>query len=223
MFCTLIFIVNMYSISMGNGKVELYDLFDIDQKPDAGKILGRIIPPSYIFTEEVRELARGSVKGYRSDIGCFMMSCMEANVARVFMLLGEDVFYEPELFKLQVRAGYGWEYAGRESSYVPDFADSRKILYEVKGGWKRDSKGNRAMLRICNFLEQYPDRELVLIQDGDFRGVFPGLKPRFRKIVSYRDLERKYRKQIDEHPLLHGWEHGARKRGFRLYTDPDKF
>jgi len=208
---------------MGNRRVELYDLFDIKPGPDVGKVLGRVIPSPYNFTRKVRELVRGSIKGYRGDIDCFVMSCMEANVARVFMLFGEDVFYEPESFQLQIRAGHGWEYVGEESSYVPDFADRRKIFYEVKGGWKNDRNGTRAMLRICNFLEEYPDKELVLIQDGDFRKVFPGLKPRFRKIISYKDLERKYRKLIDEHPILRGWEYGTRKHGFNLATHPDVF
>jgi len=208
---------------MEGRKVELYDLFDIEPGPYAGKLLGRVVPPAYTFTKEVRELATGSIKGHRRDIGCFMMSCMEANVARIFMLLGEDVFYEPELFKLQIRAGHEWEYVGNEASYVPDFADSRKIMYEVKGGWKKNRDGMRAMLRICNFLEQYPDRELVLIQNEDFRGVFPNLKPRFRKIISYKELEKKYRELIDKNPLLCGWEHGTRKNGFNLSTHPKDF
>jgi DNA polymerase III alpha subunit len=95
--------------------------------------------------------------GYREDLGHYVRSSWEADVARVFRLLKLDYLYEPKTFEL-TRAN------GTTVTYTPDFyVPSEKKYYEVKG-WLDAASEEKIRL----FHEQFPDEELILIDKTRF-------------------------------------------------------
>lgn len=103
--------------------------------------------------------------GYRKDIGIFVKSTWEANIARVFKLLHLYYQYEPESFRLL---------DGR--TYRPDFfiLDTGEII-EVKGYFRGDSKE-----RMDCFKDEYPgipfdliDRDKYYEYEKEFKNLIP--------------------------------------------------
>lgn len=100
--------------------------------------------------------------GYRPDIGHFVRSSWEANVARFLVFMHYDYQYEPDRFHLP------------SGTYIPDFRVNDTYI-EVKG-WMRDD----AERKIEEFRTAYPDKTLVLIDptmyrqiEREFRGRIP--------------------------------------------------
>ncbi len=90
--------------------------------------------------------------GYREDLGHYVRSSWEADIARVFRYLGWEYQYEPQTFEL-VKAN------GSTITYTPDFyVPEQNIFYEIKG-WMDDVSAEK----IALFNEQYPDLTLIVM------------------------------------------------------------
>ena len=90
--------------------------------------------------------------GYREDLGHYVRSTWEADMARVFRYLGYVYQYEPRTFEL-VRAD-GWKL-----TYTPDFfVPEQNTWYEIKG-WM----DNASAEKIALFQQQYSDCNLVVV------------------------------------------------------------
>lgn len=95
--------------------------------------------------------------GMREDLGHYVRSSWEADLARVFKYLGLSYQYEPHTFELTAPDGH-------TLTYTPDFyVPSEDKYYEVKG-WMDAVSARKIQL----FNEQYPDHELVVIDKTRF-------------------------------------------------------
>ncbi|MEW5829814.1 MAG: DNA polymerase III subunit alpha [Chloroflexota bacterium] len=89
--------------------------------------------------------------GYRADLGHYVRSAWEADIARVFRYLGWKYQYEPHTFELQKN--------GQTLTYTPDFyIPEQDTFYEIKGWMDKVSAE-----KIALFREQYPEKQLVVI------------------------------------------------------------
>ena len=90
--------------------------------------------------------------GFRADLGHYVRSSWEADLARVFRYLDWDYQYEPRTFELNDKTG-------RMLTYTPDFfVPSQQKWYEVKG-WMDDASAKKIDL----FRQQYPECELIVV------------------------------------------------------------
>ncbi len=90
--------------------------------------------------------------GYREDLGHYVRSSWEADMARVFLYLEWKYQYEPRTFEL-VRKD------GRKLTYTPDFfVSEQNTWYEIKG-WMDNASAEKIEL----FQQQYPECNLVVI------------------------------------------------------------
>ena len=102
--------------------------------------------------------------GIRKDLGHYVRSKWEANVARVLIYENEPYEFEKHQFKLD-----------DGSVYIPDFYLPYQDFYiEVKGYWWE--KGRRKFL---NFKKQYPNINLVVLDEN----LYIYLKNMYRKII----------------------------------------
>ena len=90
-------------------------------------------------------------QGYREDIGFYVRSSWEANLARA--LEYEHIQYEYEKYRLPVIMPNN-----KVCHYTPDFYIGDNIFLEVKGRWRHDNK-----IKINMFKKQYPQYKLYLI------------------------------------------------------------
>ena len=98
-------------------------------------------------------ITTGYRHGYREDIGLYVRSSWEANVARFFKFMHLDYQYEPEQFEIL------------SGVYIPDFRVDGTYI-EVKG-WMRDD----ARQKIEEFRSTYPSKSLVLIDQEMYRHI----------------------------------------------------
>jgi len=140
--------------------------------------------------------------GYRKDIGIYVRSKMEANIARYFNLRECKWKYEPiEYFFNRIKRG--------QKYYKPDFVLyylDTYFLIEVKGYFLPSDK-----TKLRRFKKYYPEEFAKLkfiIPDKYARSKTNGemikflvneLKINFDEIISYKEIE-KYSK------LIPGWE-----------------
>ncbi len=90
--------------------------------------------------------------GYREDLGHYVRSLWEADMARVFRHFGLEYQYEPETFELSRQDQ-------TTLTYTPDFyIPEQDTFYEIKG-WMDKASAEK----IALFQEQYPQRKLVVI------------------------------------------------------------
>ncbi len=90
--------------------------------------------------------------GYREDLGHYVRSSWEADMARVFRYLGWEYHYESRTFEL-VRTD------GSTLTYTPDFfLPEQDTWYEIKG-WM----DNASAEKIALFQQQYPECKLVVV------------------------------------------------------------
>lgn len=89
--------------------------------------------------------------GKREDIGHFVRSAWEANVARVLIALGIPYEYEPRAFKLSC------------GTYVPDFY-AVGLWIEVKGRMT-----GQAAAKIAAFRVAHPNERLLVIAKPEYR------------------------------------------------------
>jgi len=92
--------------------------------------------------------------GFRADLGFFVKSSWEANIARIFNFLGFSIQYEPQSFALS-----------DGSTYRPDFLiHETGELIEVKGRWIGGAKE-----KVDLFQKEYPDLCLDIIGPEEYR------------------------------------------------------
>ncbi|MCC7118506.1 MAG: DNA polymerase III subunit alpha [Anaerolineales bacterium] len=90
--------------------------------------------------------------GYREDLGHYVRSSWEADMARVFRHLGWKYQYESQTFELVKDNGI-------TITYTPDFyVPEQNTFYEIKG-WMDDVSAEK----IALFNEQYPQHALVVV------------------------------------------------------------
>jgi len=84
----------------------------------------------YLNGKKVHSNAGYGKQGIRNDIGHYVRSTWEANIARILKFNNIKYEYEPKRFDL-----------GEIGTYLPDFYLPEKNLYiEVKGYWRRNDK-----------------------------------------------------------------------------------
>ena len=90
--------------------------------------------------------------GYREDLGHYVRSSWEADMARVFRYLGWEYQYEPQTFELV-------KDDGKKFTYTPDFfVPEQNTWFEIKG-WMDNVSAEKTAL----FQEQYPQCNMVVI------------------------------------------------------------
>jgi len=90
--------------------------------------------------------------GFRADLGHYVRSSWEADLARVFKYLGTSYEYEPRTFELVTSSG-------KTITYTPDFyVPERDKWFEVKGWMDHASAEKIRLLR-----EQYPQIDLTIV------------------------------------------------------------
>ncbi|HNH80342.1 MAG TPA: BglII/BstYI family type II restriction endonuclease, partial [Anaerolineales bacterium] len=90
--------------------------------------------------------------GFREDLGHYVRSSWEADMARVFKYLGWEYQYEPLTFELVKNNG-------STITYTPDFYVAEQgVFYEIKG-WMDDVSAEK----IALFQEQYPEHNLIVV------------------------------------------------------------
>lgn len=90
--------------------------------------------------------------GHRDDIGHFVRSAWEANVARALRLLGIPYQFEPRTFRLP-----------NGKAYRPDFLVAGRLWIEVKGRMREQDAA-----KIAAFRAAYPEETLVVLGEADY-------------------------------------------------------
>ena len=91
-----------------------------------------------------------SKQGKRDDIGHYVRSSYEANIARLLKLLNKDYEYEKYTFDLVTI----------NSTYTPDFYITEDELFvEIKGYWRQ-----RGIDKFNAFKYEYPDIKIITIE-----------------------------------------------------------
>jgi len=107
--------------------------------------------------------------GYREDLGHYVRSSWEADMARVFRHLGWEYQYEPQTFELSTET--------ITLTYTPDFyVPEQETFYEIKGWMDRASAEKLALFR-----EQYPELNLVVID----KTLFAEFQVKFADLVKW--------------------------------------
>jgi hypothetical protein len=137
--------------------------------------------------------------GYRKDLGHFVRSTWEANVARIFLFKGESYEYEPKRFALDITGEYQSLFPDTDkTTYLPDFKNGH--YYEIKGSF--DLKGGlQSFAKLLMFIQQY-GQELEIIDSN-----------------KYQILSREFSEKINQDNRFCGWE----TLSDNLKTNPDKY
>lgn len=125
--------------------------------------------------------------GKRKDLGLFLRSGWESNLARVFKYEGLEFFYEPKVF-------YFDKFKHGTVSYVPDFRLGNRWV-EVKGFLKNQDK-----TKIRRFKRFYPDeaKNLVAVCNPKTKAEEFFKEEGIPILHYYKDLDKKYRDLISE-------------------------
>ena len=95
--------------------------------------------------------------GYRDDLGHYVRSTWEADLARVFIYQGLAYQYEPQTFELTTETG-------QPITYTPDFyVPELDTWFEVKG-WMDKTSAHKLAL----FQAQYSDHKLIVVDKTAF-------------------------------------------------------
>ena len=132
-----------------------------------------------------------SKKGFRKDLGIYVRSEMEAQVARYYKLLGIKYFYEYKEFEFPVKRGNRF--------YKPDFYLPKVGSWiEVKGYFRANDK-----VKLRRFKKFYPEefaKMWFIIPDkyakskanGEImKFILDDLQVSFSRIIDYKEI-RKY-------------------------------
>lgn len=136
------------------------------------------------------EIAKG---GFRKDLGIFVRSKMEANVARFYNYLGLRWEYEPQEFEFhEIKRGQRY--------YKPDFKlyDINACWVEVKGNYLRTQDKTKLRRFKKYYPEEFkklrfviPDKYARSKDNGIMIGFLCGeLKVDFKLISSYKDMQK---------------------------------
>ncbi len=139
--------------------------------------------------------------GFRKDLGIYVRSKMEANIARYYTYLKINWFYEPREYKFE-KIKRGTRY------YKPDFylAAPIRLFIEVKGYFNQIDK-----TKLRRFKKYYPEefnKLKFIIPDKYSRSKANGemikflcddLGIDFNDIINYKEIE-------EQGKLIPGWE-----------------
>lgn len=114
------------------------------------KLIGEKISKATIGRPQTSSKGYG-IGGCREDLGHFVRSRWEANVARIFVFLGVEYEYEKHRFLLE------------DCSYCPDFYIPKENLYIEVKGYLRDSSV------LKKFVSAHPEINLKVV-DGEVYG-----------------------------------------------------
>lgn len=105
--------------------------------------------------------------GYREDLGHYVRSSWEADVARYLKMMNVNYKYEPKTFTLILKNGV-------ETSYRPDFYLPEYDLYvEVKGYIRRKYKGyENKDEKVETFKLSYPDKKILFLDKQKYYKIF---------------------------------------------------
>lgn len=135
----------------------------------------------------VAKSSKGRTKiGKRKDLGIFMRSGWEANVARFFKHEGSNYMYEPKNFMFE-------KFKHGTVSYVPDFLINGDTWVEVKGMLKGSDK-----TRIRRFKKFFPEefKKLKAICDPNTASDKFFQEVGVPILAYYKDLNKKYKAVI---------------------------
>ncbi len=117
-------------------------------------------------------------QGKRPDLGIYVRSSWEANIARYLNLLKREKkikrwYYESKRFYFNnIKRG--------TRSYLPDFCviypDGRQEWQEVKGFWTQKAK-----TAVKRFRKYYPEETLVIIDKDRYREIEKEFSPQIPK------------------------------------------
>ncbi|MDD2921536.1 MAG: BglII/BstYI family type II restriction endonuclease, partial [Anaerolineales bacterium] len=108
--------------------------------------------------------------GFREDLGHYVRSSWEADMARVFRHLGWEYQYEPQTFELVKQSG-------STITYTPDFfVPEQNTFYEIKG-WM----DNVSAEKIALFHEQYPEQNLIVVD----KTLFAEFQVKYAELVEW--------------------------------------
>lgn len=143
-----------------------------------------------------------TLHGFRSDIGFYAQSAWEANVARVFQLIGREYVVGVNL-SLAVTDDFQELFQDSGTTFNIDFSTidgrGRTVMYELMAHPLEDPE---SWAKIEMARRQHPELVIRVI-DEEF----------------YNRLRRRFEVGINNNPQLHGWE----KTGFNLKTNPEVF
>jgi hypothetical protein len=137
----------------------------------------------------VKKVGKGRTKiGKRKDLGIFMRSGWEANVARWIKHEGLTYMYEPKNFFFD-------QFKHGTTSYVPDFLVDNNYWIEVKGMLKNSDR-----TRIRRFKKFYPDefKKLKAVCNPKTAADKFFTEMGVPVAAYYRDLDKKYKSIIPE-------------------------
>ena len=151
--------------------------------------------------ENIGKYKLPTIYGYRSDIGFEAQSTWEANFGRILLYLGRE-FHTRKNFRLIVPAEFRELFKSDEIEISIDFVvrDPRGniVLYEIMA---QPSENKQGYAKLEMLIQQY-DTNLRMINQ------------RF-----YNRLLRYFKKKIESHPNLSGWETSRDN----LRTNPEKY
>jgi DNA-binding Lrp family transcriptional regulator len=148
--------------------------------------------PGFKTSKKKRWGNKRNVIGIRKDLGIFLRSKMEANLARVLTLkYGRNAWeYEPEIFDVGL-------IRGKKKNYLPDFhvtlKDGTEFWIEVKG---RFFSGDISKMRA--FLKKYPNHKVVMMTCRNSKKVKQFAEKQKLEIWIYEDLRDDHSKDIPE-------------------------
>ncbi|GEM_PF-4132993 len=143
-----------------------------------------------------------SIQGFRRDINFYAQSMWEANIARILIYCDRE-FYTREIFRLNVPQRYTTLFNQRETELSVDFVikDPRDniILYEIMAHPLENPLG---ITKLEMLVEQYPQLNLRVIDER-----------------TYKRLEKNFKRKINHHSSLIGWEHSEDN----VRNNPEKY
>lgn len=143
-----------------------------------------------------------TIHGFRSDVGFYAQSAWEANVARVFQIIGRNYAIGANL-RLEVTEDFQDIFQASETIFNVDFSTvdnrGRTVMYELMAHPLEDPEG-WAKLEMAR--RQYPELVIRAIAEG-----------------FYERLRDRFEDAINDNPQFHGWE----RTGLNLRTHPEIF
>ncbi len=172
------------------------------QNPEYRKNQGAVIRAARLDPANRDRMVLPTIHGFRSDIGFYAQSAWEANIARIFQLIGREYIVGVNL-QLAVTDDFQQLFQDSETTFNIDFSTidhrGRTVMYEI-------------MAHPLETPLDWVKLEMARRQHPEI--VFRTLDESF-----YKRLQSRFEIAINNNPQLHGWE----KTDFNLRTHPEIF
>ena len=167
--------------------------------PELIKMYGKV---SKTMSKKQQHNSRG-YSGIRIDIGHFATSTYEANIYRIFQYEKKSYKFEHDnIFPIIMEDGTTHHYR-IDIQDIDGLFGYKEAYIEIKGFMNEKSKN-----KIENFKNQYTDKKLLTIGNGDKREEWY-----WEPDINYNDLEKKYK------PLIPLWEDKLQN----IYNKPELY